>query len=50
MTLACISCDLKFPLLPQEWEEKAKKARKKYDQVMVEYKATGKVQAAAPAK
>ena len=36
--------------LLQEWDEKAKKARKRYDQVMVEYKATGKVPTASPSK
>ena len=31
---------LLYQLLPQEWDEKAKKARKDYDRVMEEYRAT----------
>jgi structure-specific recognition protein 1 len=33
-----------------EWDEKAKKARKNYEQVMAEYKASGKAPTASPAK
>ena len=41
-------CHVPFTL--QEWEAKAKQARKNYEQLMAEYRASGKAPTASPAK